>query len=64
MRDASVLMGLACLVYGAWLAWAPAGPILGGLALATFGILWEIDAQRRGEGRDSHSPKERHVART
>ncbi len=47
IRDLSILAGAGCLVTGAWWAWPPAGLLLLGGCLAGFGILWELDGQRR-----------------
>jgi hypothetical protein len=49
LRDSLVLSGAACAVLGAYLAWRPLGLIVGGLAMAAFGIMWEMDRQRRIE---------------
>jgi len=37
--DAMMALGVCAVSYGAWLIYAPAGYIVGGLALAGFGVL-------------------------
>lgn len=36
---ALVLFGIALVVFGAWLAYPPAGPIVGGVGLIAVGLL-------------------------
>lgn len=38
LPDMVLLLGVAALVYGCWLAWRPLGYIVGGLMLAAIGI--------------------------
>jgi len=47
--DGSVLVGVAMLSFGVWLAWRPGGFIVGGLALAGLGMLLgrNLEASRR-----------------
>ena len=47
IRDLSILSGVACIIGGCWWVYAPIGVILLGACLATFGILWELDAYRK-----------------
>ncbi len=47
LRDALVLIGGAAIVAGCWLAYAPAGLVVGGLALGFLGIAGEMEQQRR-----------------
>lgn len=49
LRDSLVLAGSICAVVGMWLAWPPLGLVLGGVAMAAFGIFWEMDRQRHHE---------------
>ena len=47
IRDAAILAGAGCIIGGCWWVYTPIGVILLGACLATFGILWELDAHRK-----------------
>jgi hypothetical protein len=49
IRDSLILLGVIAMTYGCYAAWAPLGFIIGGACLAAFGVLWEMDRQRRAE---------------
>lgn len=37
---ALLVVGVACLALGAWMAWEPAGPLVVGAALILIPVLW------------------------
>lgn len=39
LPDVLIIAGAASASYGAWLAWPPAGPLIGGMLLIVAGIL-------------------------
>ncbi len=47
LRDALLLAGGAAIVAGCWLAWMPAGLIVGGLALGFLAIAGQMEVNRR-----------------
>jgi hypothetical protein len=49
LPDAVLLLGVAVLAYGFWLAWRPLGYIMGGLMLAAVGLF--LDRGRAVESR-------------
>lgn len=51
VRDGAGLVGLGALSYGAWLAWPPAGFMLGGFLLLAGAALSALGAA--SEGRDA-----------
>jgi CHASE2 domain-containing sensor protein len=50
VRDLCVVAGVLLLLWGAWAAWPPLGPILAGLVTLGFGLLWQFsDDVRRAQ---------------
>ena len=45
--ETAVLLGLACLAVGGWMAWPPLGPIVLGLSLTGLGIMGTMAKARR-----------------
>jgi len=46
LTDGLALAGAGLVAYGAWLAWPPAGAIVGGLALIGFSVLLGLREER------------------
>lgn len=40
---AAIAVGLGCITYGVWLAWAPLGWIVGGLSFVVVAILLLVE---------------------
>ena len=47
LRDLAILLGAGCLIAGCWYAWPPLGLIVLGGALAAFGVLSQMDCDRK-----------------